>query len=88
MFYFCVTVNTENPSLSSIQGHVSCNGMSVPHKLERTKDTSVWHLKFRPFVPGTYKVQLTHNGLALTSKSNNFAGVLCRTENESQLQGN
>ncbi|CAF1633249.1 unnamed protein product, partial [Adineta ricciae] len=63
----CLQVNTENPSFSSIQGHVSCNGMSVPHKLERTKDTSVWHLKFRPFVPGTYKVQLTHNGLALTS---------------------
>jgi hypothetical protein len=66
-FYFFV-VNTENPSVSSIQGQISCNGMSVPHKIERTKDPNIWHLQFRPYVPGTYKVHLTHNSLSLISK--------------------
>ncbi|UJR31815.1 hypothetical protein I4U23_019292 [Adineta vaga] len=63
----CLQINTENPSLTSIQGHISCNGMSVPHKIERTKDSTIWHLKFRPYVPGTYKVHLTHNSLSLIS---------------------
>lgn len=67
-FLFSIIVNTDNPSISSIQGQISCNGMSVPHKIERTKDLHVWHLKFRPYVPGTYKVHLTHNGLSLISK--------------------
>jgi hypothetical protein len=69
-FYLIISpiVNTENPSISSIQGQISCNGMSVPHKLERTKDLHLWHLKFRPYVSGTYKIHLAHNGLSLISK--------------------
>jgi hypothetical protein len=42
--------------------------MSIPHKIERTKDLHIWHLKFRPHVSGTYKIHLVHNGLALLSK--------------------
>ncbi|CAF3898632.1 unnamed protein product [Rotaria magnacalcarata] len=63
----CLQINTENPSISSIQGQILYNGMSVPHKIERTKDLHIWHLKFRPYVPGTYKIHLVHNGLSLIS---------------------
>ncbi|CAF4197613.1 unnamed protein product, partial [Rotaria sordida] len=58
----CLQIITEK---SSIQGKVSCNGISVPYQLEQTKDTHIWHLKFRPYVMGTYKIYLYHNGLPL-----------------------
>jgi len=61
-------VNTENPSISSIQGQITSNGISIPSKIERTKDSHIWHLKFRPYVAGMYKIHLVHNGLSLLSK--------------------
>lgn len=69
IFLFNFIVNTENPSISSIQSQILYNGMSVPHKIERAKDLHIWHLKFRPYVAGTYKIHLAHNGLSLISKN-------------------
>jgi hypothetical protein len=43
--------------------------MSIPHKIERTKDSHIWHLKFQPYTSGIYKIHLIHNGLALLSKN-------------------
>lgn len=68
MLFLNFIVNTENPSISSIQGQILSNGLSIPHKIERTKDLQIWHLKFRPSTFGTYKIHLIHNGLALLSK--------------------
>ncbi|CAF3716192.1 unnamed protein product [Rotaria sordida] len=63
--HICLQINTENPSISSIQSQILYNGLSVPHKIERTIDLNIWHLKFRPYVPGSYKINLIHNGLSL-----------------------
>ncbi|CAF1609722.1 unnamed protein product [Rotaria sp. Silwood1] len=65
--HICLQINTENSSISSIQSQILYNGMSVPHKIERTKDLHIWHLKFRPYVPGTYRIHLAYNGLSLIS---------------------
>ena len=65
-------VTTENPSITSIQSQISSNGMSIPHHIERNKDSHLWHLKFRPYTSGTYKIQFTHNGLPLLSKKTHF----------------
>ena len=64
----CLLVSTENPSVTSIQSQISSNGMSIPHQIERSKDSPLWHLKFRPYTPGNYKIHLTCAGLPLLSK--------------------
>ena len=46
--------------------------MPIPHKIEQAKDSHIWHFKFRPYVPGTYKIHLVHNGLSLISKNIHF----------------
>jgi hypothetical protein len=63
--FFSFLVITEKPSL---HGQVSCNGTTIPCKLEQTKDTHIWHLKFRPNVVGTHKIYLIHNGISIMSK--------------------
>lgn len=68
IFSFCVLVTTENPSVTSIQSQISSNGMSIPHHIERSKDSPLWYLKFRPYTSGNYKIHLTCAGLPLLSK--------------------
>ena len=43
--------------------------MSIPHKIERIKDSHIWHLKFRPYTSGNYQIYLTNNGISLLSKT-------------------
>ena len=81
---FVFIVNTENSSLASIQGQISSNGMSIPHKIERTKELHTWHLKFRPYTSGSYKIHLTSNGLSLLSKNLFF----CSDINSNYLEFN
>lgn len=52
----------------SIYAHVSCEGTSIPCKIEQVNQTNIWHLKFRPYLIGDYQIQLTHNDMVLTSK--------------------
>ena len=61
-------VNTESSSIANLQSQILSDGMSIGHKLERTKDSHIWHLKFRPYTSGTFKVNLASNGLSLLSK--------------------
>ena len=61
----CLQVITDK-SISS--GQVSCNGISVPSQLEQNKDKHTWHLKFRSYVIGMYKIYLLHNGLPIMSE--------------------
>ncbi|CAF3415563.1 unnamed protein product, partial [Rotaria sp. Silwood2] len=58
----CLEIITKK---SSIQAKVSCNRISIPCQLEQTKDTHIWHLTFRPYVIGTYKIYLFHNRLPI-----------------------
>ena len=68
-YHFSPSVSTEHPSVVSIQGQISCGGMSVPCQIERNKDSPTWQLTFRPYVPGTYKIHLFHNGSSIMSKT-------------------
>ncbi|CAF1050339.1 unnamed protein product [Adineta ricciae] len=52
---------------SDIRGQISCNDIPIPCKLVQTKDTHIWHLKFRPYVVGTHKIHLLHNGTSIMS---------------------
>ncbi|CAF0887782.1 unnamed protein product [Adineta steineri] len=60
----CLEIITEK---SDIRGQISCNGVTVPCKLVQTKDTHIWNLKFRPYVVGTHKIYLLHNGIPIMS---------------------
>jgi hypothetical protein len=54
---------------------MSCNGMSIPCKIEPTEDKHLWHLKFRPYTIGTYKVLLFHNNLSIMRKIFNRSDI-------------
>jgi hypothetical protein len=46
--------------------------MSIPCHIQQTKDAHIWHLKFRSYLVGTYKIYLFHNGLSIMSKLINY----------------
>ncbi|CAF3681830.1 unnamed protein product [Rotaria sp. Silwood1] len=58
----CLEIITKK---SSIHAKVSCNGIFIPCQIEQTKDTHIWRLKFRPYLIGTHKIYLFHNGLSI-----------------------
>jgi len=63
-FFFFIVITDK----SSINSQISCNGISIPCNIHQTKDRHIWHLKFRCYVVGTYKISLFDNGLPIMSK--------------------
>jgi hypothetical protein len=55
---------------SFLHGQVSCNGISIPCQIDQTKDKHIWHLSFRPYIIGTYKIYVLHHGLPIMSECN------------------
>lgn len=53
---------------SSIDGQVTCEGVSIPCQIHKTDNKRLWHLKFRPFTMGIYKIHLLHLGSSIMRK--------------------
>ena len=53
---------------SLIDGQVTCEGVSIPCKIQQTDDKHLWHFIFRPYTVGIYRIHLFHNDSSIIRK--------------------